>query len=490
MKEVRDVADRRPDGTARSAVRGSSVTLLGQLITFVIQTSSLVILARLLSPTDYGVFAMAFVLVGIASVFSDMGLSLASVRDMNISQGAKSNLFWINVAVGSTLAASLYLLAPIAGSFYGKPDVVEVIQVLSCILLLGAISSQSRAEMSRSLRFKSQALVDVSAQFIGLGVALGAAYGGAGYWALAWQQVAIFGVTTAGLTATAKWFPGLPDKRSSVRSHIRFGINTSGLQIINYVSNNIDSVLIGKLLGAQPLGFYNRATQIFRLPIQQVASPLSRVAIPVLSRVYGTPDFTRYALRSQLILGYSLVLMYGLLAGIARPLVELVLGNSWAQAVPVLQILCVGGAFQAFGYVYYWMFVAADKTGLQFRWGLVGRGGMIGLIGLGSYHGIFFVASAVSIGLLLVWLLLTIFVVPTTGIRRSTMLSGVLRPAMLSMLMFGGTYYISHITISLSAIASLGLCAVWVIVVIILSLSNGAFRRDYKDILSTASMMR
>lgn len=413
---------------AGDAARGAAATLSGQWIRFAIQLLSLAILARLLDAADFGVIAMATSIVGIATVLGDFGLSLAAIQSQSLSDAQRNNLFWLNALLGLALAAAFIALAGPIALFFGEPAVRDVTQVLSSVFLINAIAAQFKAETTRQLRFRWLAAGDVSAQFLGMIVAVAAAFAGAGYWAVVLQQVTVALVTLIVVVIAARWFPGMPSRSADMKPLIAFGTNTLGVQLVNFASSNADSILIGRVWGASALGFYDRAWQIFRIPLLQIAAPMTRVALPILSRLQGDPAFERYVQRAQLILTYLMGGFFFIAAAVAAPTIDIVLGPGWDQSKPIFQVLAIGGVFQALGYVYYWVFLATAQTALQLRFSVIGRLLMIGFMAVGVIFGPLGVAIGSTAGLVVNWLILTIFAVPRAGIRVRPLVTTAIRP--------------------------------------------------------------
>ena len=422
----------QPKPLGRVTAQGARVTALGQVAKFLVQLASIVILSRLLTPTDYGKVAMVMAIAGIANVLGDLGLSLASAQRRDVTRSQQNNLFWINVLIGVGLAGSIVLLASPISAFYDEPDLQPVAMTLSIVFLLNASVGQFRADAMRQLAFTKLTLAEVLSQVFGLAAGVVAGVLGAGYWALVAQQVAIPCASLAFLIIWTTWRPGLPRKNADMRTLLQFGAGTSAVQVINYASSNIDNVLIGRELGATLLGTYSRAYQVLMLPVQQLIAPLTRVALPVLSRVSGTPRFLQFARTAQIALGYGVLLTTAMLAGAAEPLINLALGEQWAGAAEILQVLAVGGAFQIMGYIYYWTLLATGRIRTLLLWESIGRGIMVILIVAAATRGTLAVAAAVSAGLALVWLLATVFAVPATGLRRRDVLLPGVAPTLIA----------------------------------------------------------
>lgn len=417
---------------AGSAARGGLASVGGQLAKFLIQFGSIAILARLLAPEDFGILAMVLAVAGIAGLLSDFGLSMASVQRVDITSQERSNLFWASATLG--LAAGLLVFAGsgLISAAYANPLLTAVAQVIAITFVFQGLAAQFRAELIRGMRYGTVAIVDVVAAAAGAASAVLLAVGGAGYWALVWQQVTVATASALLVAILARWNPGLPRRQGRMRELFGFGANTGAVQLLTYLSANVDSILIGRFVGAASLGVYNQSYQFFKVPLQQLAAPLTMVGMPVLSRIKGDADlFQGYVLRLQLVLVYVLGGAFCFLTSVANPLFSIFLGPGWEAVPTVFTILALGGVFQAAGYVYYWVFLAKDLTGFQLKFTIATRSAMIVLLVAGVPWGMYGVAVAGSIGLALNWLVLTIWAIPRAGLKRAPLLSALWRPLLL-----------------------------------------------------------
>jgi O-antigen/teichoic acid export membrane protein len=409
-----------PKAGAARTVKASAITLVGQWIRFVIQTASLIVLARILSPRDYGLVAMVTAIVGIAQVLGDFGLSLAAVQARKLSRAQKTNLFWLNALLGLTLTLVVFLLRHPIAAFYHRPQLAAIVSALSLAFLINGLTTQFEAELTRSMRFSRLAVRDISAAGIALLVAVGLAVAGAGYWALVGQQIALALSALVASAILSGWWPGLPRIRESMRGLLVFGANTMGLQVGTYIASNIDSVFVGRFWGATSLGIYNRAFTLFTLPLQQLTAPLTRVVLPTLSRIRDDELFQRYLVRAQLLNSYILVGTLSVGAAVAQPLIATTLGPKWSGVVPIFQVLALGGVFSALGYLYYWIFLSRGMTGVALRYGLIGRIAMVVFLFVGAHFSVIGAAWGATAGSALLWILYTAFAVPRAGIRVGT----------------------------------------------------------------------
>ncbi len=421
-------------GLGRRAVRGAAVTSAGQGLRILIQLASVVIMARLLSPADFGLFAMVMSVAGIAEVFRDFGLSQAAVQAPVLTTQQRNNLFWINSAIGAALAVAVFLASWGIAALYGVEELAPLAQLASVAFLLNGIATQFRASLNRSLRFTALSTTDVSAALVGIGVGVVAALAGVGPWALVAQFLGTAFATLVLVAFFAGWLPGLPRRGVAIGGFIRFGWNMVATQMVTYVGNNVDTVVIGVRFGASQLGIYNRAFHLVMNTANQLRAPITSVAVPILSRLQGEGtrywDFVRVG---QVGLGYTIVVVLAWVIGAAVPVTALLLGPGWAEAAPVLSLLAIAAVFQTLNSASYWVYVSKGITGPLFRYNLVSVTIKVAAILIGSQWGMigvaigYAIAPALSWPISLFWISRVIDDVPTRilawGIVRMSLLA-------------------------------------------------------------------
>lgn len=387
-----------------SAARGATVTLVAQVARFVLQLVSLSVLARLLSPEDFGLVAMVTAVIGVSEILRDFGLSTAAIQAKRLSGGERTNLFWANVALGLGCAILIVAFAPLIVQFYGDDRLHVIILSLCWVFVVSGASTQFKAELTRSLRFKALAVADVGAQACGIVAAITCAMLGGRYWAIVLQQITFIVMTMALSAALCRWRPGLPKRGVSIRRFFRFGAGFLGTQVLAYSTKNADNVAIGAYIGAEPLGLYSRAYQLLMTPLSQINTPMTRVALPILARVQDDDaTFQRYLLRAQLVGCYLTATASALVAGLAVPIVAVLFGPGWEGVAPILMILAFGGVFRAVGSIPYWIFLSRGLTSQQFLMYLVVRPVLIAMIVAGVPWGVRGVAAGCSLGYVLDW---------------------------------------------------------------------------------------
>ena len=422
------------EGLGRRAVRGAAVTTAGQGLRLAIQLASVVIMARLLTPADVGLFAMVMSIAGIAEVFRDFGLSQAAVQAPVLTKQQRDNLFWINTAIGAALAVAVFLSSWGIAALYGHEELAPLAQLASLTFLFNGLATQFRASLNRMLRFTALAETDVIAAVVGLGIGIGIALTGVGPWALVAQLLGTAFATLVLVAVFAGWLPGLPKRGVPIGGFMRFGWNLVAMQMVTYVGNNIDSVVIGTRFGASQLGIYNRAFQLVMNTANQLRAPISNVAVPVLSRLQEAGarywDFVRVG---QVGLGYTIVVVLAFIIGAAVPVTALLLGPHWAESAPVLSLLAVAAVFQTLNSASYWVYISKGITGPLFRYNLVSVSIKIACILIGSQWGMIGVAVGYAIAPTLSWPISLLWISRVIdGVPTRTLAWGIVRMALLA----------------------------------------------------------
>ncbi|WP_336033501.1 lipopolysaccharide biosynthesis protein [Geodermatophilus sp. FMUSA9-8] len=391
-------------GLARSASRGAVATLTGQGLRLLVQLAGIAVLARLLSPEDYGLVAIVAVVVTFGELFRDLGLSSAAVQAPVLGRGQRDNLFWLNTALGASLAALLCGLSPLLPVVFGDDRLTGLALALSATFVLNGVSTQYRASHQRALRFGTLTACETGGQVAGVAAGIALAALGAGYWSLVAQQLTQGLVTQVALVATARWVPGWPDRTASIRSFVGYGLPLLGTQVVNHLATNADTLVIGARFGAVPAGLYNRAFSLVSMPLLQVQAPATRVALPVLSRLRDDDRrFRDFLVTGQFVLLTLVGLSFAVLFAQAPAAVAVVLGPTWGEVVPLFRLLLVAGFCQAATYAVGWVFLARGLTRSQLRYALTVKPVTIALVLAGSAWGVQGVAAGYAIGTALTW---------------------------------------------------------------------------------------
>lgn len=401
--------------------RAGMVTMMSHGLKVVLGVIATAVLARLLSPHDYGLIGMVAVATNFVSMFKDLGLSFPTVQQRDINFDQISTLFWINVSVSVALIALMVALAPALSWFYGEPRLTMITIVMAMGFLLGGVAVQHDALLRRQMRFFALSGIALTSMVMGYVVGIVMAWRGAGYWSLVFSQLALLATNAIGVLMLCRWRPGLPKWNSGVTSMVTFGGNITGYAVINYFSKNFDSLVIGKFWGAQNLGLFNKAGQLLAIPSEQVDEPLSSVALPALSRLADSPERYRRAYLRMLDKVMLLTMPAITLAIVCSDwLVLIVLGSQWTGAARVLALLGIAALFQPVVNSAGWLFLTQGRGRHMLQWSMMNSPISIASILVGLAWGPTGVAASYSLTrLLLVNQLLFWFVGRTGPVRTA-----------------------------------------------------------------------
>ena len=403
---------------AGAAARGGAVTVAAQVARIVLQIGSVVVLARLLTPAQFGLVAMVTAVIGVADLLRDFGLSLASVQAKEVTPAERSNLFWANAGLGAACALVAAALTPAIVALYDEPQLTAVVPPLAAVFLLSGLTTQYRADLARRLRFGTVAAADLAGPAAGIvaAVVLGAA--GAGVWALVAQQLVGAATILVIVVVAGRWRPQRYRRDVPVGRFFRFGGAVLGTQLLSYVTRNVDNVALGAVRGPAELGLYSRAYQLVMVPINQINAPLTNVAVPVLARVHeDLVQLSAGLRRAQLVACYVTAPLLVVAAALAWPLVDLVLGDGWQDVAPILAVLALGGIFRSVSQIAYWGYLATGRTRQLLRLQLWTQPLMILLVVAGVPWGPVGVATGHLVANVMYWVVSLVALGRATGVR-------------------------------------------------------------------------
>lgn len=412
------------------ASRGAIHGAVGQLAKILLQVVSLVIMSRLLTPTDFGIFAMAYVFIGIGELVRDAGLSSASLQAETLSTQAQSNLFWLNCCAGLILCCLTMAMSPLIASFYSRPDLISVVSTLGAIVMINSLSAQHKIVLLRRLDYKSLQTIEVTSQLLGVLIGLVLAVSGFGFWALVSQQVSQSALTFFFLLWKTKWIPTRYDKDVTVKPYVKYGLGVLGTQIVAYCAKSVDSLLIGYGAGAASLGYYNRANQLLFVPVSQLSAPAKNLATSLLSSCRCDSRYMQLLSKGQVIFAAPLVAALSFFIVVSPCVIPIVMGKQWAGAVSIFQILSFALCVQILGYPFYWTYLSKGWTGQHFRQTLAVAPvtSILMLTGL-TLHGVEGVAAGFVVGSVLDFGV-SCFLLDRRGINTSLIMSNAVKIAL------------------------------------------------------------
>lgn len=428
----------------RRSVAGAFVTTTSRVLLLGLNLASTMILARILTPADFGLVAMALVFTGFAALFQEAGLSAATIQKETLSRQELSTVFWLNLLLSAGVTALLIAVAPLLAKLYDEPRLTYLAMWLALEFVINGLGMQHLALLKRQLRYTAISVVEVCAFLVGAVAAVIWATYDASYWALV---VLMLGrATTKSLLAwaLARWRPGVPQSYRSVMSMIKFGANLTGFKALNYFSSNLDQFLLGRIWGAEALGFYSRAYHLLQLPLGQINLPIAQVAVPALSRLQSRQsEYRTYyyrAMETIACIGKPLVVF---LFVCAEPLISIVLGDRWLDSAPIFRGLALGAFLGVTNVAAGWIYVTLGRTDRQLIFELMSLPVRVACIVIGAiYWGAVGAALGVSVSRAILYVPLRLWAFKNTPISFSGFLGSIQRPIIAS-LVAGGVVYAS-----------------------------------------------
>lgn len=416
-----------------------------------------ILLARLLAPEDFGLLAMLYLFISIASLFVDSGFSAALIQRQDITREDESTVFFFNLGAGLIVALGLCWAAPWIAAFFDQPVLQNLTYAMALNLFVSAFGSIQNVLLIKKLDFKTLMMIGVVASFLSGVLAVALAWRGFGVWSLALQTLASSGITVALLWLWHPWRPQWVFSLAALRSLFRFGSFLLLSGFLDTLFTRLYSILIGKLFSARELGFYTRATNTQQLTVDVLTNVLNRVAFPTFSAAAADKAQlargVRKALRAVMLL--NIPAMLGLMV-VAEPLVITLFGEKWLPSVPILQILCLAGLLWPLHVINLNVLMAQGHSNLFFRIEVLKK--VIGIVATGtaSFYGILAIAWSQVVVSVLSFLLNTYYTKKFLGYSAWSQTRDLLPYLAISMLMTLTVWPI-HLYSTLSPAVQLGL---------------------------------
>lgn len=329
------------DSLKQKTIRGASWSFVEQILTRGVNFVIGIILARLLSPTDYGLVGMLGIFIAISQLFIDGGLTSALIRTKDASDQDFSTVYIINLTLSFVFYAILFFCAPLVADFYGQPLLKPLMRVIALILIISSVASIHGTLLTIRVDFKTKSYISIAAALLSGLAGIICAYKGMGVWALVAQTLTSAIVMTLMTLALVRWMPKLVFSKESFKRLFSYSSKLLAASFISVVYDNAYPMVIGKRFTAADVGQYTRAGQFPGVANNTITSALNRVAFPVLSQIQDDNERLLNVYEKYIQLSCFMIFPVLLwLCGCARPLVSFLLTDKWLACVPLMQILC------------------------------------------------------------------------------------------------------------------------------------------------------
>ena len=359
-------------GFRRLAVRGAGMTLFSSGIGLLVQIVSTVVLARLVTPRDFGLVTMVTTLSLLLVNFGFNGLTEAIVQRQEMTRGLANTLFWMNTGAGLLLTLAFAAAGRLISLFYHEDALQKIIVVISLTILVTSISVVHLALLKRAMKFPQVAINDICSRVIAVTVSVILAWMGWGYWALVAGVILMPVTTSMGAFLLCPWLPGLPRRAEGTGQTVRFALHAYGSFCVNYFSRNTDNLLVGWRFQAQALGFYKKAYDLFALSTGQLMSSLTLVVLATLSRVRpGSDQYRRYFFGALTVVAFIGMGMAACLTVEGKDLIRVLLGTKWAEAGQIFTFFAPGVGIMTVYATHTWIHLSIGRADRWFRWTIV-----------------------------------------------------------------------------------------------------------------------
>lgn len=375
--------------TSEQAIYGSIINIIDYGFKVLFQLLSTVILARLLTPDDFGLISMSLVIINFVAIFKDAGLSMATIQKKQINKEVITSLFWINLILSIFLSFLVAISAPVLAFIYGRKELIGIVILMSVNFLINGVVIQHIALIRRKMMFLSLSVTNFIAQVISLSISIILAINGFRYWSLVIGSVLSTIVYASLILIFCPWIPGKYKKHSEAIDFLKTGGYVSGFNLLNYFSRNLDYILIGKMYGATSLGLYSRAYQIVLLPLISIREPITAVALPALSRVRDNiPIYKQYFRHFTSVISIISMPIMAFVYLSSYELIVYLFGENWIGMLSVFKVLTIAGFAQAPLAIKGIIMISSDKPKEYFYVGMIST--LITVIGItiGSFWGI------------------------------------------------------------------------------------------------------
>lgn len=355
-------------------LKGISWTSLSALATTILKTFQLIFLARFLSPEEFGLMSLIWIVMGLSQSFMDAGISNSIIQKKNIEKKQLSTLYWTNILAGLIITVTIFFLSVPISMLFEDPRLIEYLQISSLLFIFASIGNQYRVLHQKNLEFKLVSKVEITSIFISVVISIAMAVNGFGVISLIASMLLQTLISSLFFLIFGSYKYGLPTlyfRLSEVKDFLVFGLYQMGERMVNYLGANSDKILIGKLLGVQALGFYEIAWRIIMFPIYKLNPAISRVLFPIYSKIQDKQEIIQKLYENNLQL-LSLIIgpLFIYLSFYSDQVTFILFGEGWETTAQIISILSLVGLMRMLGNPGGGILLAKGYANVGFYWNL------------------------------------------------------------------------------------------------------------------------
>jgi O-antigen/teichoic acid export membrane protein len=356
----------------RIALRGGIVSVAIQFGNGALQIVAATILARLLTPEDFGLVAIITVLTSYAPILIDFGLGEATAQKSTITEGQVSSLFWLSVGMGLAVALVVAVCSPFVALLYREPRLEAISLSIAVTFILVGASNQHLALLRRTMQFSRLGKIQLLGTLAGIAAAVGCAICGLGYWALVLRPIASSLCVALGAWIGCRWRPGFPVFNDDLKSMVRFGMHVASFSVIYTISKTVDRAVLGLAYSPDQVGYYQNASTLYDNSIRSALTQVHLVGSTALSKFQSNAASLRKKYEAALsVLAFFIMPMAAILSVISEDLTVVLLGERWRAAGSILSIIALRGIFHVLEASQGWLHLSIGRADRWKNWGIV-----------------------------------------------------------------------------------------------------------------------
>lgn len=416
-----------------SSSRGIIASVICQLFRLIINLIVTMILARILSPHDFGTIAMALTVLNLGLTIKDVGIGVAIIQHESISIENLNTLFWINAGISTIIVIIFYIVAHPIAVLYNVTQLSSAIHILSLIILFDGLSVQHHALLARRMQFVRVSIIEMISILLSSITAIVASFKGYGWYSLAFKMTAERLLASIAYWIGTKWVPRPSSSLHKIVSYLNFSLYLTAYNILNYLWKTADKIIIGFFTGPETLGFYSKSYEILSYPSSVITNPVSRVFITTLSRLKAQPDKYIYYYQNAIwLMGFCGMPFIAFICIFPDVTVDFLLGPGWKQVANIIKVLSAGALLNTVNPATGLVYISYGTTKRQFKWQIIETFIQIIAILLTISHGIIAVGIAYSVTVVIMRIPAILFCYKNTDLKIKYFIKPVVFPAICS----------------------------------------------------------